>query len=101
MIEYKNVTQNEYTNQGYERIVWNNGDITHRLDGHAHRIGGPAVICKDNYKAWHVNGNFHREDGPAVIHPDGHKEYWLNDIEAVPKNYHLFSPLQLAKLGLI
>ena len=63
----------------YKVEVFNNGTQYWHLAGTDvyHRVGGPAIIHPDGYKAWYQHGKYHNEDGPAVEHASGEKEYWL------------------------
>ena len=44
-------------------------------NGQYHRIGGPAIVWPDGYKAWLINGKRHRLNGPAIMYADG-TYYW-------------------------
>lgn len=101
MIVYKEVKDGKQTGQGYEKIVNGKDNIWYRLNGQPHCADAPAVSLISGYEAWYINGKLHREDGPAIIWPDGRRECWLDGIDVTPENYHQYSPLQLAKLGLI
>ena len=64
-----------------EKKDWKNeGRVEHFIKGThiLHREDGPAIVYKNNGKAWYINGVLHREDGPALINDDGNIEWWLN-----------------------
>lgn len=88
--KYKEVKVERPTRNGYELILYNNGD-----------------------KEYRYNGNLHREDGSAREYVNGDKEWWLNGNELtkewflqnpekiVPmKAWDLFEPEELIRLKL-
>lgn len=63
-----------------QRYPNGHGGWLYRLDGHLHRLDGPAVTWRDGTELWYRHGKLHRDDGPAVsggIHGD---EYWLDGV---------------------
>jgi len=87
------------------------GNKQYLLNNLLHREDGPAIECKQGYKAWYLYGEFHREgnlpavinsngskwyyvhgklhreDGPAVEYSDGDKYYFLNGKELSERNF--------------
>jgi len=58
------------------------GTIRWYQNGQYHRTdGGPAIECKDNYKAWYQYGKLDRTDGPAIENADGSKEWFIGGKE--------------------
>jgi len=64
MIEYINISFEEYSNLSDEKIKKNSYCIEYR----------------DGTKDWIVNDKYHREDGPAIEWIDGSKYWYINDI---------------------
>lgn len=52
-----------------------------------HRLDGPAIVCDDGRKEWHVHDLLHRIDGPAIERADGVKEYWINGTKFSEEKY--------------
>lgn len=72
----KSLILSEWILEGYEKNIkyqewYKNGEV--------HRDNDlPAVVFKDGEKQWWQNGKLHRENGPAVICENGNKQYHLN-----------------------
>ena len=61
------------------KVVKDNGDIQHYLNGKLHREDGPALETASGDKSWWQRGQPHRKDGPAV-ESAGDKEWYLNGL---------------------
>lgn len=49
-----------------QKITHSNSAVEYQLDGHPHRLGGPAFISRNGgRKVWCIFGREHRLDGPA------------------------------------
>ena len=59
MVEYKDITEEDYCNLSYEE----------RYNGAYH------VTYEDGSETWEVDGKMHRVDGPAVINNRGEQWY--------------------------
>ncbi len=69
---------------------FSNGNKMYHLNGHLHRIDGPAIVFADGSQEWYLNGKLHREDGPALEYVDGTK-YWFLNGKRVSQNDLLLS----------
>lgn len=45
--------------------------------GYLHREDGPAIECRNGYKAYYKNDLRHRIEGASVEYIDGRKEWWV------------------------
>jgi hypothetical protein len=73
----------DHATGGYDEVqTWPGGNVCYLLDGHFHRVDGPALIGADGSTTWFRHGREHREGGPAVEDPrSGFVEYWIDGIQ--------------------
>ena len=86
-------------NEDGPAIICSNGDKSWHINGKCHREDGPAVMCANGNKSWLINGKLHREDGPAVERHYGTKKWYLNGIEYKEQEYK--KKIRLIKLELL
>ena len=82
--------QNEYDEEYARCEKQDGGTVYYDQAGNIHRVGGPALITRDNYIYYLRHGQFHREDGPAINTPSGIERWYLYNKQVDP-----FTPEQL------
>lgn len=59
--------------------------------GQYHREDGPAIECRNGYKAYYKNDLRHRIEGASVEYIDGRKEWWVGGEDITPLIWELLS----------
>jgi hypothetical protein len=54
------------------------GSKEYYINGHRHRLEGPAIVYTDEYIAYYVDGLLHRLNGPSIVDSYGNEQYWQN-----------------------
>ena len=91
MPKYKTVKDGEQANEGYEKVLFDNGNgVDYYLDGKLHHENGPAVIFPNGKKHWYLNDK------------ELNKDWFLkNPTKIVPMQaWELFEPEELVRLCL-
>ena len=89
LISLKRINEQTQRSNDETKTIDEFGTIKYRnSNGQLHRLVGPALEYKNEYKAWYLNGQRHRLDGPAIEWNDGYKKWYINGEQLTEKGFN-------------
>ena len=97
MPEYKVIKERQRTGNGYELMLWDDGDKSYYFNGRYHREDGPAFEPDIKHIHLHTGSNSWFLYGKQLD-----KEWFLKNPEKINemKAYELFEPEELVRMKL-